>query len=202
MNLREEYARLRRLAFIAREVDLPPAHVSVLIQPFIDRYKNLRLTRAGDTGGMAVSVHPQAEAISHAVRLAALALQRRGVKGIRFHNALQRAVAKLGDGFGYRGFMECGALYETPEGLEVAGRMDVVWATGRVPTVLFEVDSTAKRASLEKLQLAEAPHKFWVFFGRDVWGFKTLLARHDPERTVVPVVVPWAFAPDGGNHGD
>ena len=73
--------------------------------------------------------------------------------------------------------------------------MDVVWAAARRPVVLFEIDRTVKRASLSKLHRAAADHKYWIYFGPDVWDFKTSLRRWDPHRTSHPIIIPATFTP-------
>ena len=191
-EVREEQARLHRLKLVAAEYRFAPARVGALIQPFIDQYKNPRLSKRRDAG--AATRHAEAEAIAAAIRDTGEALHRRGVRGLSYHNTLQRAVAALAGHFGCRGFVECAAAYDVDEDAPV-GRMDVVWAQGRRPTVLFEIDSTAKLVSVKKLLTAAAPHKFWVYFGRDVWAFKTCLRKHDLRGEVMPIIVPHTWAP-------
>ena len=78
---------------------------------------------------------------------------------------------------------------------DLAGRVDVVWARSRIPVVVFEIDSTVKARSFQKLKEAAAPHKIWVYFGRDIWGFRTFLQKHDAAREILPVIVPATFIP-------
>ena len=60
---------------------------------------------------------------------------------------------------------------------------------------VFEVDSTVKPRSLAKLQEAAAPHKFWVYFGKDVWNFRTFLQKTDPAKEINAVLIPQTFIP-------
>lgn len=193
MNLREEYARMQRLRGMARQCPVEPGQAAAMIQPFIDKYKNLQLERKG-AGGRA-GPHPEHARLVAALRTMGAGQHRAGLKGLRFHNTFQRTLAALGAEFGYRGFIECLARYDLPEEAVCPGRMDVVWADSRVPRVLFEIDRTVKPVSLQKLQQADAPHKYWIYFGPDVWTFKVSVKRWDPSGEIVPVVIPPTFAP-------
>jgi len=78
---------------------------------------------------------------------------------------------------------------------QLTGRVDVIWARHRLPVAVFEIDSTVKPRSFQKLKEAASPHKFWIYFGKDVWGFRTFLQKHDPEKEIVPIIVPRTFIP-------
>jgi hypothetical protein len=78
---------------------------------------------------------------------------------------------------------------------QLAGRVDVIWARKRIPVVVFEVDSTIKPRSFQKLKEAAAAHKLWIYFGRDLWGFRTFLQKNDPAREVLPIIIPPTFIP-------
>lgn len=123
--------------------------------------------------------------------------------GLRFHNEFQRHICQLAGQFDCRGWTESAATFMDPEVPDVAatthGRIDVIWAVNRLPLAVFEVDSTVKLRSFQKLKEAAAPHKFWIYFGKDVWGFKTLLLRDDLQREITPVIIPNTFTPSFGD---
>jgi hypothetical protein len=142
--------------------------------------------------------HPLHAEILAAALHAGLATQRQHLKGLPFHNAYQRALAQQAELFSYRGFTECSAIYlgdTATEDSEVWGRVDVAWAAGRDPQVIFEIDSTVKPASLFKLQQAQVPHKFWIYFGPHIWKFKTFLHRHDRAHEITAIILPQAWKP-------
>ena len=64
-----------------------------------------------------------------------------------------------------------------------------------VLVAVMEIDSTIKARSFQKLKEAAAPHKLWIYFGRDIWGFRMFLAANDPERRIIPVLIPHTFVP-------
>ena len=119
--------------------------------------------------------------------------------GIRFHNAFQIHVAHLAGQFDVRGWTESAATFMDPDEPEATttsqGRIDVVWARMRRPVAIFEIDSTVKLRSFAKLREGLSPHKFWIYFGKDVWGFKSLLLERDPGREIVPIIIPNTFTP-------
>jgi hypothetical protein len=128
-------------------------------------------------------------------------LNKSRLKGIHYHNAFQRQLVAMAEMFDCRGWTESAALFDDPEiageqpPVQLSGRVDVIWARKRVPVVVFEIDSTVKARSFQKLKEAASPHKVWVYFGKDVWGFRTFLQKNDPTREIVPVIVPGTFIP-------
>lgn len=193
MRLRDHFQHLRQLRSIATAAGVPsePAHS---LRPFTQHYAPLPLTRAAEPQAT-FPPHTQHAQIVSDVQAAALALQRRGIKGLCFHNQFQRQLAERAPAYHLRGFTECAVTYHAAD-RPCDGRMDVVWADPqRIPTVLFEIDSTVKAASLEKLLLASAPFKYWVYFGPDVWKFKTFLAKADLRGSVRPIVISRFWTP-------
>ncbi len=131
-------------------------------------------------------------------------LNKSGVKGIQYHNAFQKQIVALAENFDCRGWTESAAQFDDPELLssgaggpppQLNGRVDVIWARDRVAVAVFEIDSTVKARSFQKLKEAAAPHKIWVYFGKDVWGFRTFLQKQDLGREIVPVLIPNTFIP-------
>lgn len=168
------------------------ARADVLIQPFIDKYKNLRL-EPRESEAQPAAVHPAHAQIVADVRAIGHRLKRQGLKGIGYHNGFCRAVAALAEAYDYRGFNECGAEYELDG--HVDGRMDVVWAQHRRPVILFEIDSTVKHASVRKLLTCAAAHRYWIYFGDDLWRFRTDLARWDAQKEIAAITIPVAWKP-------
>lgn len=189
-HLQYEYAWMRRMAGEMRTAGV--ARADILIQPFIDKYKNLRL-EARQSVADPCERHAAHDQIVADVRAIGHRLKRQGLKGINYHNGFCRAVAALGEAYGYRGFNECGAEYELDG--RVDGRVDAVWAHERRPVVLFEIDSTVKHASVQKLLTCEAAHRYWIYFGDDLWRLRTDLAKWDAKKEIAAITIPVAWKP-------
>jgi len=199
---------LRRLRLFADEAPLTPDSVSKIVQPFIDEWRPLATPNRKDA--QIPMDHPPPELtlsppalvdLAARVRVIGMTLNKQSLKGVYYHNAFQRHLAALAETFDCRGWMESAALFEDPESaateapVQLTGRVDVIWARNRLPVAVFEIDSTVKPRSFQKLKEAASPHKFWIYFGKDVWGFRTFLQKHDPEREIVPIIVPRTFIP-------
>jgi hypothetical protein len=202
-SYRESLRRLRHAA-----AGLTPEHVRPLLEPFVKAWRPLAVPNLKDT---AVSMDPDLQLSTPALTdLAArigvigMNLNKSGLKGVEYHNALQRQLAALAATFDCQGWTESPALFDDPDStaesapVQLAGRVDVVWSRRRLPVAVFEVDSTVKPRSLQKLKEAAAAHRFWVYFGKDVWGFRTFLQREDPDKTIAPIIVPRTFIPNFG----
>jgi hypothetical protein len=211
MDGRHFYNSLRRLRLFAGEADLSPEKVSKLVQPFIEEWRALPVPNLKDA---VARMDPEFLLTDGAmgdltarIRAAGMNLNKSGMKGIHYHNAFQRELLKMAAMFDCRGWTESAALFDDPDvameqaPVQLAGRVDVVWARQRVPVVVFEIDSTVKARSFQKLKEAAAGHKVWVYFGKDVWGFKTFLQKNDAGREIVPVIVPGTFIPSFGEEG-
>ncbi len=142
------------------------------------------------------------------IRAIGMNLNKSGLKGIAYHNMVQRQIAALAAQFDCRGWTESPALFDNPEvvegneaPLQLAGRVDVIWARNRIPVAVFEVDSTVKPRSLAKLIEAAAPHKFWVYFGPDVWNFRTFVQKNDLTKEIHAILIPQTFIPSFGDSG-
>jgi hypothetical protein len=203
MDGRHFHNSLRRLRLFAGEAELTSEKVSKLVQPFIEQWRPVAVPNRKDadtpmneefrlSGGALADLAAR-------IRAAGMNLNKSGLKGIHYHNAFQRQLAMMAEMFDCRAWTESAALFDDPEVLQeskqVAGRVDVLWARRRVPVVVFEIDSTVKPRSFQKLMEAAAPHKVWVFFGRDLWNFRTFLQKNDPRREILPVIVPGTFIP-------
>jgi hypothetical protein len=79
-----------------------------------------------------------------------------------FHNTLQKKVADLGGQFGFMGVREY-PVYSTGVGVE--GLADVAWTAKRRLTAVFEIDSSPRIKSVQKLIALDAPFRFWVYYG-------------------------------------
>lgn len=221
MDGRHYHNSLRRLRLFAGEAPLTGETVSKLVKPFIEEWRPVatpnRKAAAMDPtqtsfGGPPIDLTlsgPARVDLAARIRVIGMTLNKQGLKGIHYHNGLQRHLAALAETFDCRGWTESAALFDDPaagvEGeapVQLTGRVDVIWARQRMPVAIFELDSTAKARSFQKLKEAASPHKFWVFFGKDVWGFRTFLQKNDPEREIVPVIVPRTFIPSFGEEGE
>jgi len=130
------------------------------------------------------------------IRALGMNLNKSALKGLDYHHAFQRQLAAMADMFDCQARREAETLFEDPR---LPG--NVTWARkgGGVPVVVFEIDSTVKPRSFQKLKAATASHKIWIYFGRDVWGFRTFLQKNDPHREILPVIVPQTFVPSFGD---
>lgn len=203
MDARGHREALRRLRQMAAAVS--PEAAGALLQPFAEAWRPLVLPNVKDgpvpmdpdlqlTGPALTDLAARIRAIGMNLNKAGL----RGGGGVEYHNALQRQLAALAATFDCQGWTESAALFDDPEAqqpVQLAGRVDVVWSRRRQAVAVFEIDSTVKARSFQKLKEAAAAHKLWVYFGKDVWGFRTFLQKEDPEREVIPVIVPRTFVP-------
>ena len=209
---------LRRLRLFAAEADLSPQKVSEMVQPFIEQWRPVKVPNLKDA---CVPVDPAFRLSSGAlgdlaarIRVVGMNLNKSGLKGIHYHNAFQRQLVGLAEQFDCRGWTESAALFDDPDkagfadGVEegppvqLTGRVDVIWARARVPVAVMEIDSTVKARSFQKLKEAAAAHKVWVYFGKDVWGFRMFLQANDPGREILPVLVPQTFVPSFEDVGE
>jgi hypothetical protein len=199
---------LRRLRLFAGEAELTAEKVSQIVQPFIEEWRPVRVPNVKDAR---VPTDPEFSLSESAlgdltarIRAVGMNLNKRGTKGIDYHNAFQKQLVALAEMFDCRGWTESAALFDDPESdgppLQLTGRVDVIWARRRVPVAVFEIDSTIKARSFQKLKEAAAAHKIWAYFGKDVWGFRTFLQRQDPAREILPVIIPNTFIPSFSDH--
>jgi len=207
MDPRSHRESLRRLRHAAS--GLTPERVRPLLQPFVEIWRPLAVPNLKDSP---IPMDPDLQLsppaltdLAARIRAVGMNLNKSGLKGVEYHNALQRHLAALAGTFDCQGWTESPALFDDPDRsaedapVQLAGRVDVVWSRRRLPVAVFEVDSTVKPRSLQKLKEAAAPHKFWVYFGKDVWSFRTFLQREDSGRTIVPIIVPRTFIPNFGD---
>jgi hypothetical protein len=195
---------LRRLRLFAGEAPLPPEQVQRLLQPLIEEWRpvpvpNLKEHLMSSDPNLRLSEAALAD-LTARIRAIGMNLNKSGQKGIDYHNNFVRKLAMLADNFDCRGWTESAALFDDPEAaaqspVQLAGRVDVLWARNRLPVAVFEIDSTVKARSFQKLKEAASPHKLWVYFGKDIWGFRTFLQKEDPLREILPVIVPRTFIP-------
>jgi hypothetical protein len=199
---------LRRLRLFAAEAELTAEKVSEMVQPFIEEWRPVKVPNVKDvrvpTDPEFTLSAPALADLTARIRAAGMNLNKRGIKGIEYHNAFQKQLVALAEMFDCRGWTESAALFDDPEAegppLQLTGRVDVIWARRRVPVAVFEIDSTVKARSFQKLKEAAAPHKLWVYFGKDVWGFRTFLQKQDPAKEILPVIVPNTFIPSFAEH--
>jgi len=94
-------------------------------------------------------------------------------------------------------WMTLAAVYVITMILDRQGMPHACGKTGwtQAAVAVFEIDSAVKPRSFQKLKEAAAAHKLWVYFGGDVWGFRTFLQKYDAGREIVPVIVPRTFVP-------
>ena len=195
---------LRRLRLFATEADLSPGKVGEIMRPFIEEWRPVPVPNRKDSTipmdpDLQLSV-PSLADLAARIRAIGMNLNKSGQKGIDYHNAFVRQLAALAESFDCRGWTESAALFDDPDRageapVQLAGRVDVLWARRRLPVAVFEIDSTVKARSFQKLKEAAAPHKLWVYFGKDIWAFRTFLQKNDPGREIIPVIVPRTFVP-------
>jgi hypothetical protein len=203
MDPRQDRESRRRLRHVAS--GLTPEAVTPLLQPFVEQWSwsarpDLKDVRVPMDPDLRFSASTLAD-LAARIRAIGMNLNKSGLKGVEYHNALQRQLAALAGTFDCQGWTETPALFDEPGTTEaesptqLAGRVDVVWSRRRLPVAVFEIDSTVKARSFQKLKGAAAAHKLWVYFGKDVWGFRTFLQREDGGREILAVIVPRTFVP-------
>jgi hypothetical protein len=210
MDGRHYRESLRRLRLFAGEAPLSSEQVQQLMRPLIDEWRpvpvpNLKEALMPSDPNLRLSDASLAD-LTARIRAIGMNLNKGGQKGIDYHNNFVRKLAMLADTFDCRGWTESAALFDDPEAVaeapvQLAGRVDVLWARNRLPVVVFEIDSTVKARSFQKLKEAAAAHKLWVYFGKDIWGFRTFLQKEDPGREVIPVIIPRTFIPSFADEG-
>ncbi len=211
MDGRYFYNSLRRLRLFAAEAPLTPEKVSEIVTPFIEQWRPVAVPNVKEVG---VPMDPEFRLslggiadLTARIRAVGMNLNKSGLKGIQYHNAFQKQLVSLAGNFDCRGWVESAALFDDPDvaggepATQVSGRVDVIWARDRVPVIVFEIDSTVKARSFQKLKEAAAPHKVWVYFGKEVWGFRMFLQKQDPEKEIVAVIVPNTFIPSFPDAG-
>ncbi|MCL2639325.1 MAG: hypothetical protein FWD53_00620 [Phycisphaerales bacterium] len=127
------------------------------------------------------------------IRALGMNLNKAALRGEEYPQAFRRHLTTMAEMFDCRVRQESAGLFD-----DIAPPRDVVWVrdgNGGRAVVAFEIDATVKMRSFQKLQATTASHKIWIYFGRDVWGFRTFLQKHDPSRQIVPVIVPQTFVP-------
>ena len=193
---------LRRLRLFAGEAELSPDKVRQIMDPLIAQWRPVPVPNLKDApipmdDDLRLS-EPALTDLAARIRAIGMNLNKAGQKGIDYHNNFVRHLSALAETFDCRGWTESAALFDDPAAASPAqlpGRVDVLWARRRIPVAVFEIDSTVKPRSFQKLKEAAAPHKLWVYFGKDVWGFRTFLQKEDPTRQITPIIVPRTFIP-------
>ena len=201
MDRRQDRESLRRLRHVA--AGLTPQAVEPLLQPFVEQWsrsarpdlKDVRVPMDPDLRFSA----PTLADLAARIRVIGMNLNKSGLKGVEYHNALQRQLAALAGTFDCQGWTETPALFDEPE---TADRVLVKEGDPvKQGDPVFEIDSTVKARSFQKLKGAAAAHKVWVYFGKDVWGFRTFLQREDAGKEILPVIVPRTFVPSFEDQG-
>ena len=196
---------LRRMRLFAAEADLNPGKVRDIMQPFIEEWRPVDVPNIKDysirmDSDLLLSP-PALVDLAARIRAIGMNLNKSRLKGIYYHNGFTRQIAALAESFDCRGWTESAALFDDPEQAgeqpleQLPGRVDVIWARRRLPVAVFEIDSTVKPRSFQKLKEAAAPHKLWVYFGKDLWAFRTFLQKHDPAKNIIPVIIPRTVYP-------
>ena len=104
------------------------------------------------------------------------------------HRHLQEEVRRLGAEHGFRGYSEHNLPRFRPDGR--SGRIDVVWACKGTLVASFEIDSSPRVKSIQKLVRAGAGAPFWVYYGRRNDQERGVLAEHDPSACVHLIRLP------------
>lgn len=204
MDGRHYHNSLRRLRLFAAEAPLTPDKVQDIVGPFIQQWRPMAVPNKKDVMSTPpeFSLSPPALTdLAARIRAIGMNLNKSNLKGIHYHNSLQRQVAALAPMFDCHGWTESTALFDDPEiaaqepPIQLTGRVDVLWARNRIPVAVFEIDSTVKPRSFQKLTEAAAPHKLWIYFGRDLWAFRTFLQKNDLQKEITPIIIPHTFIP-------
>src|ERR1700753_2312208 len=141
MDGRHFHNSLRRLRLFADEADLTPEKVTRIVQPFIEEWRPVKVPNQKDAvtpmDGQFLLSAPALTDLSARIRVIGMNLNKQGLKGIYYHNAFQGQLAAVPVTFDCRGWTESAALFDDPEEggeetVQMAGRVDVIWARRRV----------------------------------------------------------------------
>lgn len=80
----------------------------------------------------------------------------------RFHDMVQDELTNLAQQYGFHGQKE---YFVERLGIERNGKIDVAWHSSNGVEVVIEIDSIARKKSVDKLLNSKAPHKIWLFYG-------------------------------------
>jgi hypothetical protein len=98
----------------------------------------------------------------------------------KFHDAMQQRIVKLANKYNLEGLSEFRVNNIRADGR--GGLIDVVWLRGFIPITIFEIDSSLRVKSINKLLAVEVLFRFWVYYGsRDSTFF---IHTNDPNNLV------------------
>ena len=90
-----------------------------------------------------------------------------GIKSIYFHEELKRKIALLGNQLGFFSVFEKDFWFDCPKLMKRRkGKLDIVWEKNHRIVCIFEIDSTRKIHSINKLLNCLSEYKFWIYYGR------------------------------------
>ena len=77
------------------------------------------------------------------------------------------------------------------------GRVDVIWGSEiACPSPCSRLTRRSREKSFQKFEGSGSSAPLWVYFCKDVWGFRTFLCRKaDPGKEILAVIVPRTFIP-------
>src|SRR5881392_1456781 len=99
MNARDYHESMRRLKFVASQSDLTSEKIQPLLQPFVEAWRPVAVPNVKDGPVAAdpdlVLSPPALVDLVARIRAIGMNLNKSGLKGVNYHNALQRHVAAL-----------------------------------------------------------------------------------------------------------
>jgi hypothetical protein len=117
----------------------------------------------------------EAESIIQDIERLAREVQHELMGREQFHSILKRKVARLARKFGLGRCSE----YPVTRSDGKLGLIDVVWLSASRPVAAFEIDSSLRRKSIDKLLALEVPFRFWVYYGAK--NAVSLIREADPD---------------------
>jgi hypothetical protein len=104
------------------------------------------------------------------------------MRKINFHEALKKSICSLAPSYGYRGLCEYRLPKYHRKDSAHQGFVDIVWFKKASPIIVFEIDSSLHKKSIDKLLFTYNSICFWINYGKkEPYIF---LKERDPEQRI------------------
>jgi hypothetical protein len=104
----------------------------------------------------------------------------KGIRRPEFHRELQKYLIELALNFDLQGVTEYKVYFWRDD--DRVGSIDVVWLDKNIPIVAFEIDSSARLKSIQKLLALNVQFRFWIYYGEK--DITDLLCKFNPRRLI------------------
>jgi hypothetical protein len=88
------------------------------------------------------------------------------MRRIEFHESLKKLIYSLASSYGYNGLCEYRLPGYRRKDCNIGGIVDVVWFKSAYPIIVFEIDSSLKKKSIDKLLFTYNSICFWINYGK------------------------------------